>query len=79
MGRLCFFYNGSGLNRIRWLDSDVERWIAGYLDERTLIRMAESMKDPSELDLSLEVYTGNMTWVPGTFPPGMTFPVTPQP
>jgi hypothetical protein len=74
-----FFYNGSGLNRIRWLDGDVERWIAGYLDERTLIRMAESMKPPSDLDLTSDVYSGNKTWPPGTFPPGMTVPATPRP
>jgi hypothetical protein len=73
-----FFYSDSGLNRLRWLDGDVERWIAGYFNEETLIRMAESMKCPSELDLTSDVYSGNKTWVPGTFPPGMTVPATPQ-
>jgi hypothetical protein len=37
------------------------------------------MKYPSELDLASDVYSGNKAWPPGTFPPGMTVPATPQP
>jgi|LAHT01.1.fsa_nt_gb hypothetical protein len=72
-----FYYASSDRNKLRWLDGDVERWIVGPFKSETLIRIADSMKSPSQLDLTSEIYTGNTTSVPGTLHPGITVPVTP--
>ncbi len=78
-GRPGFFYNASpDRNIIRWLDGDIERWVGGYFDKDSLIRIASSMKTPSDSDLTSEVYSGNRTRVPDTFPTGMTIPATPR-
>jgi len=72
-----FYYTSPDRNKLRWLDGDVERWIVGPFKDDTLIRIADSMRSPSQLDLSSEVYIGNTSWVTGTFPSGITVPATP--
>ena len=76
-GTSGFYYASSDRNKLRWLEGDVERWIVGPFKKDTLIRIAASMRSPSQLDLISEVYTGNTSWVHGPFPPGLTVPVTP--
>lgn len=72
-----FHYTSPDGNKLRWLDGNVERWIVGSFNHDLLIRVADSMRSPSDLDLTSEVYSGNTSWIPGTFPPGITVPVTP--
>ncbi len=72
-----FYYTSPERNKLRWIDGDVERWVVGSFDADTLIRIADSLRPPSALDLTSDIYSGNKIWIPGTFPPGVTVPGTP--
>ena len=72
-----FYYASLNRNTLRWLDGDIERWIVGPFDAETLVRIADSMGSPSEIDLNQGIYTGYSSLLPATFPPEMTLPGTP--
>lgn len=71
-----FYYASPDRNKLRWLDGDIERWIVGPFDAETLVRIADSMRSSSEIDLNLVIYTGYSSLTPDAFPPGLTVPGT---